>query len=257
MFRPLNNSFGTNVAHLLIIVGAIAAIGWVIIVAPKFWSEQIISEAAKHIITGEIYRPEIMKGLDAATKYDRAGSFRPSVLGKAAIIQLRVAENAVAAGDQSAIDAQLTSLKQSILISLTNAPSDSFLWLASFWLEKTRGSPQGQNLQRLRMSYATGPNEGWIAIKRNQMAIAMYAALPPDIAKIAMLEFAGLARSGFNAETANILEGPGWPIREVLLSGFKDVNINNRRSIARILYDDGFDGAVVPGIEARPVRPWR
>ena len=131
-------SFGLDLARLFVIIVAAGAIGWAVIVVPKFWSEAIVSEAATHIIAGEIYKPEYMEVLETAVDRDRGATLRSSILGKAAIIQLRRAEDTIAAGDQQVIDARLNSLDQSINDALTNSPSDPFLWLVSFWLDSTR-----------------------------------------------------------------------------------------------------------------------
>jgi len=60
--------------------------------------------------------------------------------------------------------------------------------------------------------------------------------LSPDIAENAVKEFVRLVGSRFFAEAADILAGPGWPIRDILLSGLGGVDQVDRQIFAEIVY---------------------
>jgi hypothetical protein len=79
------------------------------------------------------------------------------------------------------------------------------------------------------------------------MALSVFEALPPDLAELAIREFADVVRSGLYNEAGVLLTGPGWRLRDVLLPRLEDLAEPNRRAFARLLYDRGFDVAV-PGI---------
>ena len=86
------------------------------------------------------------------------------------------------------------------------------------------------------MSYDIGRYEGWIAIKRNRLALAYYPAMPSDLAEIAISEFVGLVRWGFAREAANIAAGPGRSHRSILFSRLKDLKVEQRRPFAQVMY---------------------
>jgi hypothetical protein len=244
-------------ARLVTTAFAAAAIGWTITVMPKFWLEATVDQAAAHIIAGESYKPGVMKALIVDLDHNRGSALRSSALSKAAIIRLRSVEDAITAGDQQFIDESLNTLGQSVNDALTNAPSDPYQWLVLFWLANTRNGFKLEHLRYLQMSYATGPNEGWIAIKRNPVALAIFPALSADLAEASITEFIGLVRSRLYTEASNIIAGPAWPIRHILLARLKDLTETDRRTFAKVLYERGLDDVPVPGIEPRPARPWR
>jgi hypothetical protein len=114
------------------------------------------------------------------------------------------------------------------------------------------------NLDRLRflwLSYSLGPNEGWIAVRRNRLALSVFEALPPDLAEAALNEFARMLKSGLYDDTMSIFIGPGWAIRDQLLSHLTSVPKRYREEFARGLDQRGYDVAV-PGVAHRDRRPW-
>jgi hypothetical protein len=104
------------------------------------------------------------------------------------------------------------------------------------------------NLLFLRMSYDLGPYEGWIAIKRNRVALAAFAALTSDLAERAISEFVGLVRWGLISEAADIAAGTAPPLRRVLFARLKDLSYEQRRVFASTIYRREIDDVPVPGI---------
>jgi hypothetical protein len=106
------------------------------------------------------------------------------------------------------------------------------------------------------MSYQLGPNEGWIALKRNPIALANFATLPPDLAEAGISEFVALVRSHLYSEAGDIVAGQARPIRGLLFARLWDIKEADRQAFANLLYDRGLDDIPVPGT-APPVRhPW-
>jgi hypothetical protein len=135
---------------------------------------------------------------------------------------------------QNGSEEQLASSRSAISKSLICSPSDSFLWLSLFWVD-AHSVPQLQKLEYLRLSYTLGPNEGWIALKRNWLAFENFGRLPPDLAEAAVDEFVDLVKSGFAERAAEILDGPAWPVRDRLLSRLKDVDERQRQDLEYFL----------------------
>src|SRR6185312_11066251 len=139
--------------------------------------------------------PDVLNDLAARLTAPDAAPLTSRTLGRAAIVHLRQAELAFATDNRRAIDARLATLSGAIDDALANAPSDPFLWLVRFWLDNTRNGFDASHLRELRMSYALGPNEGWIAVKRSRLALAAFPGLTPTLADSAVAEFSGLVRS--------------------------------------------------------------
>jgi hypothetical protein len=139
--------------------------------------------------------------------------------------------------------------------SLSCAPADPFLWLVLYWVESTENASSSDRLKYLQMSYRLGPNEGWIAVKRNRVAFAMFKLLPPDLIENAINEFIALLKSEFYEQAAEILIGPAWPEHELILSRLTRVTYQDRQLFADVLHRRGYY-VNVPGIASPDLRPW-
>jgi hypothetical protein len=234
----------------------VAAIVWGCFALPVVWRQSGIEQVAAHIIGDDRFAANALTALIPQLDVAQSDKWdHPSAIRNTAVVRLRILENAIADGDQPTIDTQMTQLNAAIDKSLENEPADPFLWVVRFWLENTQNGYSPEHLKYLRMSYLLGPNEGWVAIKRNRIALAIFSQLPPDLAEDAKGEFVRLFDSRFYDEAADILVGPGWAIRGVLLAGLKDATELNRQLFARSVYHLGYD-VTVPGVEPRDKRPW-
>lgn len=234
----------------------VAAIAWGLYAGSTFWRTSSLDQTARYIIAGETVKPAVLSVIEGGLQDAHLALWdRPSTLTNSAIVRLRILERAISSGDQTAVDAQAGLLQETVRRSLSESPTDSFLWVVLFWLENTRNGFNRENVKYLAMSYSTGPGEGWIGVRRNRLALSVFAQLPSDIASAAVDEFSRLVDSQFIPEMADILVGPGWPIRNSLLAGLKSVELANRERFARIVYRLGYN-ITVPGVEPRGQRPW-
>src|SRR5450830_749170 len=242
---------GNILARLLIAPLGAIAVAWSMSVVPTFWSQMPIIEVATHVLAGESYKREVFDALERRLDQAQTSVVRPvPPTNVAAIIRQRRAEDAIASGDQQLIDVKLDALRATIADALTYAPEDAYLWFVLFWLDSPRNGLTHENLGYLRMSYELGPYEAWIALKRNRTVLKIFSQLPADIAEAAISEYVGFLRSrALFPVAADILAGPGWPIRHILLVRLKDLNETDRRVFAKELYDKGLDDVPVPGIE--------
>jgi hypothetical protein len=165
----------------------------------------------------------------------------PAIDRSVAVIRLRLAENAFSSGQVDQVDARLGELDAAIRKSLGCAPSDPYLWLVLFWLRNTRAGLSDANFDLLRMSYRLGPNEGWIVEKRSHMALAMFDALPPDLAAEVVAEFARLVKTELYTEAVDLLKGPGWAHRDKLMAGLATVPKRNVDTLVKTMADIGYD----------------
>ncbi len=233
----------------------ICSIAWALSSLPAYRAEAPLVDFARRALVGESYNAEqlslLKRQLDAIpTKW-----LRSSALNDVAVIRLRMAESI---GNRQNTASDLAELERVVTAALVESPSNSFLWLAEYWLRNFSGGTADGALKLLRMSYLSGPNEGWIAILRNPIALRVLSSLPPEIADQVLSEFAGLVRSRLYQEASNILAGPGWAVRDKLLGRLAYIEERYRFEFARVLASNKLEGVLVPGIEAneRPPRPF-
>lgn len=248
---PANGSSSVSSGAARILVGsfAILTIAWVFFVVPVFWRQSPIENIARHIIAEDSFKIESLTSIKSTySDLESLQGGRSSVLSAAAVINLRLLEQAIARSDLKNLDSLMLETAGMIRQSLANVPADPFLWAVLFWLENTRNGFNRARLGYLKMSYLIGPNEGWIGVKRNRFSLAIYPSLTQDLAENAVSEFAHLVDSNYYGAAADILEGPGWPIRDVLMSGLKDVDDISRQTFAKVIYRRGLDLSV-PGVD--------
>jgi hypothetical protein len=247
-------TLGTTVRAAFVVVG-LGAIAWASNVLPVFWSERNLHAIARHIVAGERYSPDVMAQIDARIA-DGAFIAQPSALEDVAIIRQREAETALNGGGQGA-DAAVAALGVAIDRALAAVPTSSFLWLMRFWALNHADGFYPENLANLEESYATGPYEGWIAIERCRLAVAVFPDLPNELSDAAVADFVGLVRSGLFSQAADILAGPGVPFKAVLLEALKPVSLSTRLRFSQTLIGRDLGDFIVPGIETKSDRPWQ
>jgi hypothetical protein len=253
-FSP--STFGAKCARLLVALLGIFAIVWGIMVFPTSWRQSTLQRIAAAILNREVFAQNaLVPFIPALDEIERAGYCQPKALQSAAIIRLRLAESAIATGDRTVLDDRLSALEHSIRRSLSCEPSDSFLWMILAWLDGVRQGPRNEQLAYLRQSYLLGPHEGWVAVRRNRLALSMFGRLPTDIAQAAVREFAEMVESWIYWDAIAIFTGPGWPVHQQLLASLGEVGVRQREAFYSALYDEGYN-VIVPGVRPREPRPW-
>jgi hypothetical protein len=244
-------------ARLVALILGVSAIAWGAATFPIFWSQLSIERTATAIANSSAFKPHSLDPLlPAIAQIEQSSYCRPEAMHSAAIIRLRLAEEAITNAERDAIDTRLGALQDSIAKSLACAPSDPFLWAILTWLDQTRQGFRPQQLTYLRLSYQLGPYEGWIADKRNRLALSMFWRLPPDLTEAVVREFAAMVNSQFYEAAIAILTGSGWPLHDQLLAGLRDSDLRQREEFAKELYSAGYDLSV-PGIAPpHDRRPW-
>jgi len=242
-----------TLARLFAIVLGLAAIDWGVVTFPVFWSQSAIERTAAAIIDRDAFDPRSLEPLlPVITRIEQSDYCRPDAIRSASIIRLRLAEEALVSAQRGAIDGRLSALQDAVVKSLACAPSDSFLWLTLAWIDHARAGFRPEQLIYLQLSYRLGPYEGWIADRRNRLALSMFERLPPDLAGDVVCEFASMVHSKLYGNAISILTGPGWPIHDRLLVGLKDTE---REELGKALVSAGYDIGV-SGIAPRAPRPW-
>lgn len=248
--------YNVVVRNFFVALGLIA-IWWGIVGLPVFWRDSSLERIAAKVIAGDPFKGATLnRQLPLMGRIERSSYCHPAALRSVAIIHLRMLEADALANAGGLDNDHLKSLDEVISSSLSCAPADPFLWLVRYWVESEENGYKSDYLKYLRMSYRLGPNEGWIALKRNPIVVSTLMTLPPDLVNIALGEFAGLVDNGFSNEAVNILVGPGWNVKDRLLGRLDEVKEVHRRRFVRLLNERGYDvsGLHIIRSDVRPER---
>jgi hypothetical protein len=243
-------------SRMVLISIGVFSVWWGVSTFPVFWRDARLDDTAASITAGEPFKREDLQTLLADAESAERVWGRPESLRSLAIIRLCLTEQSSIVENAKPSGAVLDQLDASIRRSLSAAPADAFLWLALFWAKTMKDDWSKKDFAYLRMSYLVGPHEGWVAGRRNSLALENFSALPQDLAEAAVTEFKNLVKSHFDT-AVTILVGPGWPIHDMLLGQLADAPEEAREQFARSAYHQlGYDIAV-PGVERPDPRPWR
>ena len=271
-------SAARNVVLTRIFVAAVGCIAvmWGLVTLPIFWRQSTLERTAQWIIDGASYKVEALAGVVPAIEATEKATFcAPTALRSAAIIRLHIAELGQSGNAKEKSDTQINAAANSVRESLSCSPADSFLWLALYWLDNAQHGYRPDDLKYLRLSYQLGPNEGWIALKRNGVTFAVLQQLPSgartelpvpsspywcdqrpcmlsDFSETAINEFVGLVSSGLYDQAAEVFTGPAWPQRELILPRLAGISEQDRRRFSDVLHGRGYD-VDVPGIAPRSI----
>jgi hypothetical protein len=238
----------------LVLAGALA-IGWGVLVLPKFWRPAILEQTAMHVMRDEAFKTESLLGLlPLVDAVERDEHCQPTSRRSAVMIRLRILEQMLSGDQLQDFADHKNALRKSTRAALACAPVDAFLWLTLFRAELATSGLSDDLFRYLRLSYRFGANEGWIALKRNYLALGMFEDLPRDLADRALDEFALLLNNGLYNDALSILVGPGWRMRDALLAHLNRVDLAHRRNFARLLRAGGYP-AEIPGVVLPRERP--
>jgi hypothetical protein len=202
--------------------------------------ESTIKKIADRILAGQVYKYDILlKQSSLVEATQRPELCRPLTVRSAAVIRLRLAEISDNAALGPASDRTNLAV-DAIRGSLACSPADPFFWLALYALEPS--AP----LNYLTASYRLGPNEGWIALKRNPVAFANFDELPDDLRGIVVQEFVKIVEMDTIDDAIKIFVGPAWDNRELILSQMDRVPLSQRQRFQAALTSAGYD-VLVPG----------
>jgi hypothetical protein len=259
MVRP--NRWARSIGwRALIAAFGICAIGWALDVIPVFRASDPIIQTAQRILAGEKFSSAQLDTMKrdsavASGKLLLASAASGAVTIRSRWLEDQLRQETSKAGSQGYAPADIDELRSRAAIALALAPTDSFMWLAAFWLSP-HGQVAGKELDLLRMSYSTGGNEGWIAVRRSPLALGMLDELPDELRSQGLSEFVRLLHSGLYADAANILAGPAWAVREQLLKRLDEVDETDRTAFAKAVDAKDLPGVDIPLPEKRPDRPF-
>ena len=243
-----------GVARILITECGLFAIAWSLSTIPTFRRSAVFASVAERVLSGEKYKAEQLKEFRRDIDALSAESFRPAALRNFVAIRVRLVEAELKPGNTADAALRIDELKSTISLALGGDPAASFVWLTGYWLQRLQSANVDARLRFLRMSYLTGPNEGWIAVKRSALALSELSSLPPDLSKQVVGDFVGLVRSGLYGDAATVLGGPGWLVRETLLAQLAGLDESVRRNFDNAVKSQNLEDVAIPGKDERTPR---
>jgi hypothetical protein len=232
-----------------------AAVTWAWTVLPAFRAAVPIRDVTEGIIADQRFKPGVLDDVQAQlAARPRAALELPMLARAQALVRLRTAEQAMDRQGPEASDRAMDAAEAAVKATLAINPRDSFLWLMLYSLTTTRGGFDPANLALLDRSYATGPHDGWIALRRNRLALAAFAMLSEATQMRVVDEFAEIVDADFLGDAELNLTTVGWAQRDRLAAGLGRVDMTSREAFARMLSKDAY-AVQVPGVKPTE-RPW-
>jgi hypothetical protein len=248
---------GCHLARAFTCLLGVGAIGWGGLELPGFWQQASLDRVATEILQGQTFRARLLADQAQQTEPQEHSSFcNPAVLRDAVAIRLAIYDDAIASKSKTRTDATYIPLYDATRTVLSCEPADSFAWLTLFWLDLTKHGLTPENSAFLRLSYMVGPNEGWIALRRSRLAIALFPRLPADLANDAADEFVKLVdTAALYPETAAIFAHATPAVQGRLAAALKSAKPVQRQIFAETLSELGLQ-VRIPGVPNTPPRPW-
>jgi hypothetical protein len=246
------------IARALICLFGLSCVFWGASMLPAFRQETTLNRIASDLLRGGAFKLPVLSEEAEQIGTVRGSTFcDPAALHSVVVIRVAILQKAIAGADRASVDAASVSLYNSAKTALACSPADPFTWLTLFWLDAAKSGLTPENTNYLRLSYALGPNEGWIGLWRIQLALPMLDRLPSDLSSDAINEFVKLVDTQvLYREMSAIFVSLGPAVRSRIVEQLKTAaDPLPRQVFARTLYDHGVD-INIPGVDP-PTRPWR
>lgn len=251
----LNNAQRSTCRLALLVGPALAGIFWSIAVLPAFLEAAPTQDVAAHIVADDRFKSGVLQDAVAAMEVQSGITLlQPKLLRARALARLRLAEQAMADSNIEKADSMAVKAQGDLKAALASTPSDPFLWLMLYSITSEYDGLGPEALLYLDRSYVVGPTEGWIALRRNRLALKVFPFLREITQSAVTLEFAEMVDSGFIEDAADNLTSVGWPQRERLVASLATVDIKPKQALATRLSAAAFR-LTIPGVEQLD-RPW-
>lgn len=239
----------------LLLLGFAGAL-WSADVLPVFRAMASAKEAeAKIVEDARFKRGALGEVLARLESYPKRTFELPELLRAKALVRLRVTEDTIERNGSGEVDGGVVAAGDGLRSAILMNPGDAFAWLMLYSVESFRAGFDLSSVRYLEHSYRIAPFEGWIALRRNRLTLAVFQLLTNVVQQGVISEFAALVDSGFVEDAATNFERAGATERDRLLRCLERVDMAQRQAFAKRLSFDGLKVSV-PGVEVGD-RPWR
>lgn len=243
-------------ARGFLLFGGLASLLWSTAVLPSVRRSAPLREMTARIVADDRFKPGVLDDVLMQLEAEPAFPLSRFELARGeAVIRVRNAKETIARKTSKETDRDLASAEEWIKSALTLGPTDSLLWLVIYSLEVARNGFAPQNTRYLRQSYVVGPYEGWIALQRNRLALAVFPSLSEAAQAAVIAEFAEMVDSDFIDDAALNLMTVGWQHSKQLLVSLGSVDVVSKQRLSKRLTNSGIN-LEIPGVPIDE-RPWR
>ena len=169
------------VAHICVCALGLTALTWGALLMPYFWRGAALNRVTAEIVQGHTFALQTLVQEARLAASEDGSACDPMRVHDGVILRLAAFEQAIAVSDQSYLGSAHDRLDEATRAALACSPADGFGWLTLFWLEVSKHGYQPTYGNYLRLSYALAPYEGWIALWRSKLALAVLDRLPDDL----------------------------------------------------------------------------
>jgi len=199
-------------------------------------------------VADERFRPGALDDMLARMRsVSQATILQPEFSQAEALISLRVAEQAAQRKSADNADSEIEAAESKLRTALATTPSASFLWWMLYSVKTARNGFDSLYMRSLEQSYATGPFEGWIALRRNRVALATLSTLDEKVQRAVIAEFAAMVDASYIEASIATIEGATSVQRDRLMASLTNVDIASRQALAKQLWRNGMK-VDVPGV---------
>ena len=149
-----------SVSRSFIAIFGMCAIAWAIEAILVYRSDGAFADSAQHILSGEKFNVAQLTAMKRQLDAAPAIPLQASTLTSAVVVRLLLLEDDLGAGNRQPSASDLEETQSAVNAALARSPTSSFMWLTNLWLKRLRGESADGDLNLLRMSYWSGPNEG-------------------------------------------------------------------------------------------------
>jgi hypothetical protein len=235
----------------------IGALSWAGFVLPSFWRQWPLHGIASAYLQGERFsKQSLSEQVPHIATAVQTPLCNPVASHDAVAIRLAIMEEAEAKHSGPLTPSDTAPLHAAIQRALACGPDAPFIWLTLFWLETRERGVTPDNLKYLRLSYALGPNEGWIAIWRNRLAVSLFDQLPDSLQGEVLDEFVKLVGTGrLYQQTADIFAIATPALQKRLSEHLVSLGSLPREIFAIVIDERGLN-VTIPNTAPPGLQPW-
>jgi hypothetical protein len=231
----LSKSIPTLLGRVLAVTIAASGLWWAIAALPNSTTIDALLDMEGHLLRFESFKDTAFDSLLKESASQDLSACDTRAQRALLLMEMPLAAAALHSGLSREFDQRVRSLEARTRAILGCAPRDSFAWLAAFNLEALHGELDDHAFKLLAMSYETSPNEAWISIRRDLLAVPLIASADEPVRRQVLLEFRQLVHNGLleGAARAYLTSPPS--IRSALQAQIDQLSSTDQSAIAEAL----------------------
>jgi hypothetical protein len=219
---------------LIVLIGCLG-LGWGLFVLP--WSEAAddLRSFEGRLLRSEAFAPKALGQILDSPASKILSSCDTHSQRALLLMEMPLTAIALRSGAAGEFDRRIRALETRSKGILSCTPRDSFVWLVMFYLESLHGHLDEQLFDLLTMSYETSPNEAWISIRRNFVALPLVEIAPTPARQKILDEFVRLVENGFANDAARSYLAAPQQVRALLLTLIQSIDESRRKAFLEAL----------------------